>query len=85
MFQRVKLANENNPESILKDPIHKLGGSEPSNNTAPSNTSTRSLNNEEVAHNASASQVYINISSAPPPQPPPQEVKRKTEPNEPKM
>ncbi|PIN07156.1 Molecular chaperone (DnaJ superfamily) [Handroanthus impetiginosus] len=56
IFQRVKSANGNDAETMMSDPSHKLGGTESSNNAAPSNASARSLNNEEASYNTSAAQ-----------------------------
>ncbi|KAL6578223.1 Chaperone protein dnaJ 10 [Orobanche minor] len=61
IFQKVKPVNDT--ESMLSDPINKLGGSEPSNcSTAPSDTSSRSLNNEE-SNNSLAAQDSLGFSS----------------------
>ncbi|CAA2958549.1 chaperone protein dnaJ 10-like [Olea europaea var. sylvestris] len=54
IFQRVKTDNGN--DSIPNDPVHKLYGSEPSNNASSFNTSEGSPKDEEVSHNALASQ-----------------------------
>ncbi|KAK6130575.1 hypothetical protein DH2020_035667 [Rehmannia glutinosa] len=54
ILQSVKSVNDT--EGILSDPSHKLSGSEPSKNTAPSDTSARSLNNEG-SYNSVATQV----------------------------
>ncbi|XP_020548381.1 chaperone protein dnaJ 10 isoform X1 [Sesamum indicum] len=56
IFQRVKSVNGNDSESMLSDPIHKLNKSEPSNTSATSNTSARSLSNEEGPYIASGAQ-----------------------------
>ncbi|KAL0432828.1 UNVERIFIED_CONTAM: Chaperone protein dnaJ 10 [Sesamum latifolium] len=56
IFQRVKSVNGNDSESMLSDPIHKLNKSEPSNTSATSNTSARSLSNEEGSYIASGAQ-----------------------------
>ncbi|KAL2529831.1 DNAJ heat shock N-terminal domain-containing protein [Forsythia ovata] len=56
IFQRVKPVNGNETDSMLKDPVHKLNGSEPSYNASSFNTSARSPKDEEVSHNALASQ-----------------------------
>ncbi|XP_047980562.1 chaperone protein dnaJ 10-like [Salvia hispanica] len=52
IFQGVKSANSSN--SIPTDPTsHKLNGSEPNHSNAPSSTSARSVNNDNVHLNAS--------------------------------
>ncbi|EYU36611.1 hypothetical protein MIMGU_mgv1a007809mg [Erythranthe guttata] len=50
IFQRVKSANENNSENTSKDPTHKLDGSQSSSNTAPSSTTSRSFNNDQLSN-----------------------------------
>ncbi|KAL3619851.1 Chaperone protein dnaJ 10 [Castilleja foliolosa] len=54
IFQSVKSVNDT--DSILSDSSIKLGESEPNNSTAPSDTSARSLNNQE-SNNSLAAQV----------------------------
>ncbi|KAL0322808.1 UNVERIFIED_CONTAM: Chaperone protein dnaJ 10 [Sesamum angustifolium] len=63
IFQRVKSVNGNDSESMLSDPIHKLNKSEPSNTSATSNASARSLSNEEGSYIASGAQSpYVEFS-----------------------
>ncbi|KAL6527186.1 Chaperone protein dnaJ 10 [Orobanche gracilis] len=58
IFQKVKPVNDT--ESMLSDPVNKLGGSEPSNcSTAPSDTFSRSLNNEESNDSLAAQSPYV--------------------------
>ncbi|KAI3459904.1 hypothetical protein Pfo_016567 [Paulownia fortunei] len=65
IFQRVKSVNENDTESMLRDPSHKLNGSEPSKNTAPLNTSAKSLNNEESYSAFIAQSPYVEAPQFP--------------------
>lgn len=54
MHQKAKSVNGNETENILN-------GSEPSSNAPPFNTSARSPIDEEVSHNAIASQVVLSF------------------------
>ncbi|GFP87172.1 chaperone protein Dnaj 10 [Phtheirospermum japonicum] len=57
IFQSVKSVNDT--DSILSDSSTQLGGNEPNNGTAPSDTSARSLNNEESNNSLAAQSPYV--------------------------
>ncbi|XP_051126614.1 chaperone protein dnaJ 10-like [Andrographis paniculata] len=56
IFQRVKSVNGNDEESMQNDPLNKLSRNVPSDNAAHSETSAKSLNNEDGSNPAFASQ-----------------------------
>ncbi|EYU36613.1 hypothetical protein ABFS83_14G283700 [Erythranthe nasuta] len=65
IFQRVKSANENNSENTSKDPTHKLDGSQSSSNTAPSSTTSRSFNNDQLSNTFAPQSPYVETPQFP--------------------